>query len=122
MDLETRTARLFDHFARQELDGVSDLFAPDARVRQNGTPEHGIEGLLTMIKGLKSGGVTTEYSDVRRTTGDAFVVEQHLVRLTRPDGVSASTDACVVLHFDAEGLITSIHEYVDTAPFAALYT
>jgi ketosteroid isomerase-like protein len=122
MDLETRTARLFEHFASQELDGVSDLFAPDARVRQNGNPEHGVDGLLTMIQGLKSGGVTTEYSEVRRNTGDSFVVEQHVVRLTRPDGVAASTDVCVVLHFDAEGLITSIHEYVDTAPFAALYS
>ena len=120
MDLEARTAQLFEHFSTQEFDGVSDLFAPDAGVRQNANPEHGIEGLLTMIQGLKRDRVRVEYSDVRRNTGDGFVVEQHIVRLTRPDGVSASTDACVVVHFDENGLISGLHEYVDTAAFAAL--
>ena len=121
MDLEARTAQLFEHFSTQEFDGVSDLFAPDAGVRQNANPEHGIEGLLTMIQGLKRDRVSVEYSDVRRNIGDGFVVEQHIVRLTRPDGVSASTDACVVVHFDETGLISGLHEYVDTAAFAALF-
>ncbi len=121
MDLDARTAELFEHFSTQEFDGLTDLFAAGAGVRQNGNPEHGIEGLLTMIQGLKRDGVTVEYSDVRRSVGERFVVEQHLVRLTRPDGVSASTDVCVMLHFDEHGLITGLHEYVDTAAFAALY-
>ena len=92
MDLDARVAQLFEHFSTQEFDGVSDLFAPDAGVRQNGNPEHGIDGLLTMIQGLKHDGVSVEYSDIRRNVGDRFVVEQHIVTLTRPDGVSASTD------------------------------
>ena len=121
MELEARTAQLFEHFSTQEFDGVSDLFAPDAGVRQNANPEHGIDGLLTMIQGLKRDGVSVEYSDIRRNVGDRFVVEQHIVRLTRPDGVSASTDACVVVHFDDTGLISGLHEYVDTAAFGALF-
>jgi ketosteroid isomerase-like protein len=43
------------------------------------------------------------------------------VRLTRPDGVSAATDVCVVLHFDEQGLITGLDEYADTAALASLY-
>ena len=121
MDLDARTAELFEHFSTQEFDGLTDLFAPGAAVRQNGNPEHGIDGLLTMIKGLKRDGVTVEYSDIRRSVGERFVVEQHLVRLTRPDGVSAATDGCVILHFDAQGLITGLHEYFDTAALASLY-
>jgi hypothetical protein len=120
MDLEARTAELFDHFSTQEFEGVSALFAPGAGVRQNGNPEHGIDGLLTMIQGLKRDGVRVDYSDIRRSVGDRFVVEQHVVRLTRPDGVSASSDVCVVVHFDSAGLISGLHEYVDTVAFAAL--
>jgi ketosteroid isomerase-like protein len=120
MDLDARTAALFEHFSTQEFDGLGDLFAPDAQVRQNGNPEHGIDGLSTMIDGLKRDGVTVEYSDIRRNVGDRFVVEQHVVRLTRRDGVSASTDVCFVVHFDGAGLISGLHEYSDTAAFAVL--
>ena len=95
MDLDARTAELFEHFSTQEFAGLADLFAPDAQVKQNGNPEHGIAGLFTMIEGLKRDGVTVQYSDVRRSVGDRFVVEQHAVRLARPDGVSASTEVCV---------------------------
>jgi ketosteroid isomerase-like protein len=57
---------------------------------------------------------------VRRSVGDGFVVEQHVVTLTRPDGKSASTDVCVVLRFGDGGLITRLDEYTDSAVFAAL--
>ena len=60
------------------------------------------------------------YSDVRRSVDDGFVVEQHVVTLTRPDGRSASTDVCVVLRFDGDGLITRLDEYADSAVFATL--
>jgi hypothetical protein len=96
------------------------MFAADAQVKQNNNPEHGIDGLLTMIQGLKRDGVNVEYSDIRRSVGDRFVVEQHVVTLTRPDGVSASCDVCVVVRFDAAGLITRLDEYADTSAFASL--
>lgn len=120
MDLEARTAELFEHFSTQEFEGVTALFAADAQVRQNGNPQHGVDGLMTMIQGLKRDGVSVEYTDVRRLVAASFVVEQHVVTLTRPDGVSAGTDACVVVHFDEAGLISGLHEYVDTAAFAAM--
>ena len=101
---------------------LEGFFRPDAQVRRNGNPEHGIDGLFTMIEGLKRDGVTVQYSDVRRSVGDRFVVEQHAVRLTRPDGVSASTEVCVVVDFDDAGLITGLHEYFDTVAMAALYS
>ena len=61
-------------------------------------------------------------SEVRRSVGDGFVVEQHVVALTRPDGKSATTDVCVVLRFDDDGLITRLDEYADSAVFASLYS
>lgn len=122
MDLAARTAQLFTIFESQEFEGLGSLLAPDAKMKQNGNPEHGVDGLTAFVHGLKNEGVSVKYSDVRRSVGDGFVVEQHVVTLTRPDGKSASTDVCVVLRFDADGLITRLDEYTDSAVFASLYT
>jgi ketosteroid isomerase-like protein len=121
MDLGARTAQLFDLFESQDFDGLDELLAAGATMKQNGNPEHGVAGLMAFVKGLKHDGVTVRYSDVRRSVGQDFVVEQHVVTLTRPDGKSASTDVCVVLRFDADGLITRMDEYADSAVFATLY-
>jgi ketosteroid isomerase-like protein len=120
MDLDALTAELFQHFTNQDFHGVREMFTPDAKVKQNGNPEHGVEGLITMIKGLQRDGVRVEYSDVRRSVGDHFALEQHVVRLTRADGVSAACDVCFVVRFDPSGLISRLDEYVDTTAFASL--
>ena len=120
MDIAERTGQLFAIFESQEFDGLEALLAPDAKMKQNGNPEHDVEGLMAFVQGLKNDGVAVKYSDVRRSVGDGFVVEQHVVTLTRTDGTSASTDVCVVLRFDDDGLITRLDEYVDSAVFAAL--
>ena len=59
-------------------------------MKQNGNPEHDKDGLMAFVQGFKNDGVSVQYSDVRRSVGDGFVVEQHVVTLTRPDGKSAS--------------------------------
>ena len=122
MDLAARTAQLFAIFESQEFDGLEALLAPGVVMKQNGNPEHGLDGLLAYVQGIKNEGVSVKYSDVRRSVGDGFVVEQHVMTLTRPDGKSASTDVCVVLHFDDEGLITRLDDYADSVVFASLYT
>ena len=122
MDIGARTEQLFSIFESQEFDGLESLLAPDVEIKQNGNPEHGLDGLLAFVQGLKHEGVSVKYSDVRRSVGDDFVVEQHVVSLTRPDGKSATTDVCHVLRFDGDGLITRLDEYSDSAVFAALYT
>ena len=53
---------------------------------------------------------------------DGATVEQHVVTLTRSDGVAVSADVCVVARFDDNGLVTSIDEYLDSAAFAAILT
>ena len=120
MDLAATTAELFSIFESQEFDGLERLLAPEAKMKQNGNPEHGLDGLMAFVEGLKNDGVSVAYSDVRRSVGDGFVVEQHVVTLTRPDGKSASTDVCVVLRFDTQGRITRMDEYADSVVFAAL--
>lgn len=120
MDLAARTAQLFAIFESQEFDELESLLAPEATMKQNGNPEHDKDGMMAFVRGLKNEGVSVAYSDVRRSVGDGFVVEQHVVTLTRPDGKSASTDVCLVLRFDDDGLITRVDEYVDSAVFASL--
>ena len=120
MDLAATTAQLFSIFESQEFDGLDALLSPEAKMKQNGNPEHGLDGLMAFVQGLKNDGVNVAYSDVRRSVGDGFVVEQHVVTLTRPDGKSASTDVCVVLRFDDQGRITRLDEYVDSAVFSSL--
>jgi ketosteroid isomerase-like protein len=122
VDLAARTAQLFAAFESQEFEGIEALLSPEARMKQNGNPEHDVAGLLAFVRGLLADDVSVRYSDVRRSVGDGFVVEQHVVTLTRSDGESASTDVCVVLRFDDDGLITRLDEYVDSAVFAALAT
>ena len=59
------------------------------------------------------------YRSIVRVTGDHAVVEEHRVISTTPDGREIDLAACVVLRVDAQGLITSLDEYVDpTAIFA----
>ena len=122
MDLAERTGQLFAIFESQEFDGLDALVAPGIRTKQNSNPELDLDGLKAFVQGFKNDGVSVTYSDVRRLVGDGFVVEQHVVTLTRPDGVSASTDVCVVLRFDDDGLINRLDEYVDSAAFASLLT
>ena len=122
MDNAATTAQLFSIFESQEFEGLERLLAPGAKMKQNGNPEHDIEGMLAFVEGLKNDGVSVAYSDVRRSVGDGFVVEQHVVTLTRPDGKSAATDVCVVLRFDDQGRITRLDEYADSVVFAALTT
>ena len=117
MDLAERTGQLFAIFESQDYDGLEALLAPDAKTKQNGGQEFDMDGLMAFVQGLKNDGVNVAYSDVRRSVDDGFVVEQHVVTLTRPDGRSASTDVCVVLRFDGDGLITRLDEY---AVFATL--
>ena len=57
-----------------------------------------------------------------RTVAEGVVTEQHIVTLTRPDGVPASCDVCVVVRFDDDGLITRVDEYLGMAAFAPLFS
>jgi ketosteroid isomerase-like protein len=122
MDLAERTGQLFAIFESQEFDGLDALVAPGIKTKQNANPELDLDGLMAFVQGLKNDGVSVKYSDVRRSVGEGFAVEQHVVTLTRPDGKSASTDVCVVLRFDEDGLITRLDEYVDSASFDSLLT
>jgi ketosteroid isomerase-like protein len=122
MDLDAVTTELFARFAAQDGEGAAALCVPGARAKQNNGPDLDVVTLIAGIRArLWDAGVTNVYSDVRRTVADRAVTEQHVVTLTRPDGVEVSSDVCVVIRFDDDGLITRLDEYMDTAAFAPLF-
>ncbi len=123
MDIAARTGALFAAFEANDAESVAALCAPGCRVKQNNDPDVDLDTLLVQLRAmLWDAGVTTAYSDIRRTVAEGVVTEQHLVTLTRPDGVQALCDACVVVRFDDDGLITRVDEYLDMAAFAPLFS
>jgi len=121
MNLDARTADFFNSVAAQDVDAVTRLCASDFRLKQNNAPDHGFDAAIAGLRGLWDAGVTTSYSEVRRAVADRVITEQHVVTLTRSDGVTAACDVCVVVRFDDDGLISRIDEYADSAAFAPVF-
>ena len=100
------------------VEGVNACFAPGARIWHNFdqitlTPEQNIVGLETLFTNFP----TRRYVDVRRIpTADGWV-QQHILRLTRADGVVIDWPGCIVFDVDG-GKIARLDEYVDIASLA----
>lgn len=113
--LEDIAARLFNGFVAHDFDLVTSMMAPDAVMVQNGN-EMTWDVARPMIEGLRDVIGDHHYTEVRRTTGDNTVVEEHNVVSTTPKGKDIELFACVVVRVNDDGLITRLDEYVDTAP------
>ena len=114
-DLDDIAERLFAFFVAWDLDAVANMLAPQATITQNGRTTPAVEALAA-IGALRSVIGDHRYVDVRRTFGERTVVEEHRVVSTTPAGVAVDLSACVVIRVDDSGMITSLDEYVDTAP------
>ena len=111
--------RLFDAFVAHDLDTVEEMMAPDAAIIQNGNRMPFAEARV-MIEGLVGVLGDHRYEQVRRVIGADTVVEEHQVRSTTPGGHQIDLAACVVVRVNGDGKITSLDEYVDTAPLSHL--
>lgn len=120
MDLDARSGDFFAKIAAQDIDGVIALCAPGFRLKQNNGPDNDVDTAAAGLRAMAEARLKIAYSDIRRTVADHVVTEQHVVTMTRPDGVSASSDVCVVIRFDDHGLVTRLDEYLDTVAFAPL--
>ena len=121
MDLNALTDQFFTLSAAGDAAGLAAMCSEDARIKQNIADEGDVDSLVNTIEGMKALGLTVRYSDVRRVIADTAVTEEHRATITRTDGVEASSDICVVLRFDEDGLITRLDEYVDGAAFASVF-
>jgi len=111
--------RLFDAFVAHDLDTVVAMMTPEAVIVQNGNSMTVAEA-RTVIEGITQVIGDHRYEEVRRVFGDNVVVEEHSVRSTTPSGQDVDLTACVVIRVDGDGRITSLDEYVDTAPLASI--
>jgi ketosteroid isomerase-like protein len=111
--------RLFDAFVAHDLDTVAAMMTPDAVVVQNGN-SMGVAEAMAMVASLEGVLGDHRYEEVRRVVGEQSIVEEHRVRSTTPGGHEVDLVACVVVRLDDAGMITSLDEYVDTAPLVAI--
>ena len=111
--------RLFDAFVAHDFDTVAEMMTSDAVVVQNGNSMAVAEAMV-MIESLVGVIGDHRYEEVRRVVGENAIVEEHRVRSTTPDGHDVDLTACVVVRVDDDGKITSLNEYADTAPLAAI--
>ena len=111
--------RLFDAFVAHDLDTVEAMMAADAVIVQNGNSMTVAEA-RTMIEGITQVLGDHRYEEARRVLAENAVVEEHRVRSTTPSGHDVDLTACVVIRVDGDGRVTSLDEYVDTAPLAKI--
>ncbi len=116
-DLESVAQGLFDAFVAHDLDAVDAMLAPDVTIVQNGRSATW-EQFRRVVEGLRSVIGDQHYENVRRVVGDRAVVEEHDIVSTLPSGKHIRLPACVVIRVNERGLISSLDEYVDTAPLA----
>ena len=122
MDLEARTEELFRRAEATDWDGFLAMFTPDAVIKHNYDEGAPAAASVALLKAVAAAGVTLRYENVRRIVADGVVVEQHDVRGVRTsDGTEAVTDVCCVLHFDRDGLVTRLDEYLDPRAFRTLF-
>lgn len=118
--LEKLTQDFFAAINRRDWADALERVHPDGRARQNISGEDvDARTLLNSMRGLVESLKSFGYENPRRILGEQAVVEQHDVRMTREDGREIVLDICILLHFDGDGKITRIDEYLDSAQVAA---
>jgi ketosteroid isomerase-like protein len=112
--------RFFAAVAAGDAEAVRSIYAPDVVVWHNhdGGTQTGEQNLRVLAAATHA--ITGfRYEEVRRRpTPDGFI-EQHVLRGTAPDGTELAVPACIVCTV-ADGRITRLDEYFDSAHIAAL--
>lgn len=114
-DLVERAAdRFFALSAARDWDGIRGVIADDMLAwGSGGTTRQRFVDAIPAIDQMHERLGDWEYRDVRRVLGEDGFCEQHTVRFTRSDGKVREFAACVVATVGADGLITSLDEYID---------
>ena len=120
-DLQRLTEEFFADISARNWQNALSRIHPEARAVQNISGQEVNAGdLLISMRGLVESLADFCYENPRRVVGQDAVVEQHDVRMTRRDGIEVVLDICIVLRFDADGLITRIDEYLDSGALKPL--
>jgi len=114
--------RLFGAIEAGDADAVRSLYAEDARIWHNTdgvvqAPEENLRTLSWVVENLTD----RRYEDVVRQATAGGFVQQHVLRVTTPDGRRVELPACIVCSVEG-GRITRLDEYLDSAHVARLVT
>lgn len=112
-------AALFAALARNDAPAVRSLCAPDMQVRQNDGPPMSLGALLRFNDKVQNVAQGFGYHEAIRSATETGFVEEHAVRGVLPGGKAFSFTVCVVAEV-ADGKVTAVREYVDTAAAADL--
>ena len=112
--------RLFTAIEAGDIDAVRGLYAPDMVVWHNndGIEQPG-EDNLRVLQWVIANLSERRYEVVRRTTIDGGFVQQHVLHGVAPSGDRIAMPACIV-GLVADGRITRLDEYLDSAHLAPL--
>ncbi len=112
--------QLFAAIENGDVGAVRDLYSPDAVIWHNtdGCEQSADQNLATLTWVVENLAERC-YENVRRSVTDRGFVQQHMMRWTRADGTRAEFPACIVATC-ANGLITRIDEYLDSAHVARI--
>lgn len=115
-------ARFIAAIQAGDLEAVRAAYAPDAKIWHNhdGVEQNVDENLKVMVWMARTL-PDRRYRIVRREALSDGFLQQHVLEATLADGTPWSMDACVVVKM-ANGVITRLDEYLDSARTAALMT
>ena len=110
---------LFAAIERGDVDAVRAIYSPDAVIwHNNDEVEQTVDQNLAVLRWVCDNLAERAYEDVRRHEWDGGFVQQHVLRFTR-GGERLGVPACIVATV-ADGKITRIDEYLDSAQAARL--
>ena len=112
--------RLFKAIEAGDTATVAELYAPDVKVWHNYDQiEQERDANLAVLgwMGRKVAGV--RYEEIRRELLPDGFLQQHILRGTAPDGTALEVPS-ILRVYCADGAITRIEEYLDTAQVASL--
>ena len=112
--------RFFAAIPKGDLETVKAIYAPDARIwHNNDQTTQNVEQNLAVLGWVTKNIAHLRYEDVRRQATPSGFVQQHVLRGTAPGGAPLEVPACILCTV-ANGRITRLDEYLDSAHVAAL--
>jgi|SRR5579885_182778 ketosteroid isomerase-like protein len=113
--------RLFTAIERGDVDAIRNIYAPDARIWHNFDEiEQTVDQNLAVLRWVVENIGEISYSEIRRYPTPAGFIQQHVLRgRLKSTGRAIAIPACIVCTV-ANGRITRLDEYLDSAQTAAL--
>lgn len=118
--IDALAQQLFDAIERGDVDALRHLYHADARIWHNTDgAEQSVEQNLRVLRWLVRNTTLRRYEEVRREMLATGFVQMHVLRLDLASGRTVRIPACLVARV-ADGRITRIDEYLDSAQLALL--